>query len=110
MPAPATMAEFWNLVGKSGLVEPDRFASYGHDLQSSGEVPTSPLAMAKLMIRHGLLTRFQADRLLVGKYQGFTLGKYRILERLGQGGMAMVYLAVHVHMRRRVALKDLPTA
>src|SRR5207302_1939132 len=56
------------------------------------------------------LTCFQAEQLLQGRWRGFTLGKYRILERLGAGGMSSVYLGEHLLMRRRVAIKVLPVA
>src|SRR5262245_64646728 len=36
---------------------------------------------------------------------GQTLGDYRILRRLGQGGMGQVYLAEQVSLKRHVALK-----
>jgi serine/threonine protein kinase len=39
---------------------------------------------------------------------GNRLGQYRLLERLGQGGMAVVFKAVHILLRRVVALKILP--
>ena len=35
-------------------------------------------------------------------------GKYKVLERLGSGGMGSVYLCEHKLMRRRVAVKVLP--
>ncbi|MBY0459880.1 MAG: serine/threonine protein kinase, partial [Gemmataceae bacterium] len=67
-----------------------------------------PVAVLARMVEAGLLTRFHADKLATGKYKGFHLGSYLILDQLGVGGMGQVYLAEHTHMRRLVALKVFP--
>jgi serine/threonine protein kinase len=93
------------LVRKSGVIESERLDEY---LRQNSPLPTDPRAAADQLVAEGLLTRFQRDQLLRGKWRGFTLGKYRVLERLGRGGMGTVFLAEHVVMRRLVAIKVLP--
>ena len=65
--------------------------------------------MADALVAEGLITRFQADQMLRGRWRNFILGgKYIILEPLGAGGMGTVYLCSHRIMRRPVAVKVLP--
>src|SRR5262249_9667446 len=63
--------------------------------------------VARALVEQGLLTKFQAERLLAGLTNGFVLGQYLILDQLGQGGMGRVYKAQHRTMHRVVALKVL---
>jgi response regulator RpfG family c-di-GMP phosphodiesterase/serine/threonine protein kinase len=56
-----------------------------------------------------VLTDFQAGRILVGGMSYLVFGNYRILDRIGAGGMGVVYRGEHVLMRRLVALKVLQT-
>jgi serine/threonine-protein kinase len=62
---------------------------------------------ARVVIERGFLTRFQAERLLAGRTQGFQLGQYKILDQIGRGGMGRVFKAEHRTMGRIVALKVL---
>ena len=60
------------------------------------------------LVQAGLLTDYQLGRVLAGSTHGLVLGNYRVLERLGAGGMGVVFLAEHRLMKRRVAVKVLP--
>jgi serine/threonine protein kinase len=78
--------------------------------RESTPLPPDPREAADEMVRDGLLTNFQAEQFLQGKWRGFTIGKYKLLERVGVGGMGQVFLAEHMFMKRRVAVKVLPPA
>src|SRR5438132_10488414 len=110
MAAPATVDEFLDLVRKSGLLDEKRLDAYLEKLRAAGPLPAEPGMIARFLIRDGLLTDFQAKQVLQGKWRRFTIGKYKVLESLGSGGMGSVYLCEHKLMRRRVAVKVLPTA
>lgn len=104
-----TVEQFLDLVLRSQLVERDRLQKFLAQLPP--EVNKSTLTaeeMAEHLCRAELLTRWQSQKILEGRYKGFFLGKYRLLDHLGTGGMSSVYLAEHVLMQRRVAIKVLP--
>ena len=109
MPAPVTTDDFLQLARQSGLLDQKELDAYLRD--RAGSLPESPTDLAADMVRRGLLTGFQAGQFLKGKWRGFVIaGKYKLLEHLGSGGMAMVFLCEHVAMQRRVALKVLPAS
>jgi len=97
--------EYLELVRRSDLVDTERLT------QVLSELP-QPIGdsgiVGSTLIKHGLLTEWQNEKLLAGRYKGFFLGKYKILDHLGTGGMSSVYLAEHRLMRHRVAIKVLP--
>jgi eukaryotic-like serine/threonine-protein kinase len=108
MPSPTTIDEFLELVRKSGVVDEKKLTTYIDKVRAAQTLPGTPATLAGLLVRDGLLTHFQAEQFLQGKWRRFTLGKYKVLERLGAGGMGTVYLCEHKLMRRRVAVKVLP--
>ncbi len=110
MPSPTTIDEFLELVRKSGVVDEKRLTTYLEKARAAQSLPAEPTKLAGLLVRDGVLTHFQAEQFLQGKWRRFTIGKYKVLERLGAGGMGSVYLCEHKLMRRRVAVKVLPTA
>jgi eukaryotic-like serine/threonine-protein kinase len=107
MPAPTIVSDFLECVRKSTVVEPKSLDDYL--ARVGGDAPDSPAKMADALVAEGLITRFQADQMLRGRWRNFILsGKYIILEPLGAGGMGTVYLCSHRIMRRPVAVKVLP--
>lgn len=107
MPPPATTDDFLDLVAKSGVADEKRLDAYLK--KSAADIPQDPADLAVALVREGILTNFQTHQLLQGKWRGFAIGNYKVLERLGSGGMGNVYLCEHKVMRKRVAIKVLAT-
>jgi serine/threonine protein kinase len=98
-----SMDEFLAVLDRSKLLKPEEFA----EVQRLAQEASDPPELAKILVRKGTLTRWQAGQLLAGRSK-CTVGKYKLLELLGRGGMGSVYLGEHVMMNRRVALKIIP--
>jgi serine/threonine-protein kinase len=105
-----TVDTFLDLVDRSGLVEKDQLERELAALKqpASGGPVSSAQEVARQLTHAGLLTDWQCEKLLEGRHKGFFLGKYKLLDHLGTGGMSSVYLAEHVLMQRHVAIKVLP--
>src|SRR5262249_25041109 len=107
MPVPTTTDDLLDLIRKSELVPAERLETF---MNQSGSSASKPRELMNLLVAAGLISQFQAEQLLQGKWRGFTLGKYKVLERLGSGGMGTVYLCEHMVVCRKVAVKVLPTS
>jgi serine/threonine protein kinase len=62
-------------------------------------------AITRALVADGLLTPFQARKLLAGKGRSLHFGPYRILDQLGRGATGSVFKAIHRTMGRIVAIK-----
>ncbi len=105
-----SLDKFVALVSRSTLLDEERLTAAVDDWKRQASLRQLDDARhcAEHLVREGLLTQWQADKLLDGRHRGFFLGKYKLLDHLGSGGMSSVYLAEHVLMQRRVAIKVLP--
>ncbi|HJT34466.1 MAG TPA: protein kinase [Pirellulales bacterium] len=105
-----SVSTFLETVERSGLVDKSRLDASLSDLerQAGASAISDSLVVSSHLRQSGLLTDWQSRQLLEGRHAGFFLGKYRLLDHLGTGGMSSVFLAEHEVMRRRVAIKVLP--
>jgi WD40 repeat protein/serine/threonine protein kinase len=114
----ATVEQFFELLQKSNLLAAGQLAAVQFEARRSWLNPAGktggdggrggnairPEVVAGKLVERELLTKWQADMLLLGR-QAFFLGKYKLLEQVGSGGMGAVFKAQHVTMGRIVALK-----
>jgi serine/threonine-protein kinase len=103
--APASCADLLDLLRKSHVLSAERLRA----LPGLDELPADPSKAATVLLRGGFVTRFQAMQLLAGRHKGFRIGAYVIQDLLGRGGMGAVYLAEHLELHRKVAIKVLAT-
>jgi hypothetical protein len=67
-----------------------------------------PPQLAEHLVGQGILTQFQADRILQGKTQGLVLGPYTLSDSIGTGSMGTVYKAMSKTDNKWYAVKVLP--
>jgi serine/threonine protein kinase len=104
MSTPTTSDELLTLLRKSGLLDEKILKSLDNE---ESDLPANPQECAEVLVRKRWLTSFQAKQLLLGKFRGLILASYKILQPIGKGGMGIVFLAEHMSLKRKVAIKVL---
>jgi len=105
-----TSDRIFELIEKSRLVESGKLQAQLDVIRSrhDGILPEDPVVVCKELEDAGVITRWQSEKILQGKYKGFFLGSHKLLGHLGSGGMSSVYLAEHILMKHQRAIKVLP--
>ena len=62
-------------------------------------------AFCNYLVERGVVTRWQCDKLLNGRFRGFFLGNFKLLEPIGHSGTWGVYAAEDISRECRVTLR-----
>jgi serine/threonine protein kinase/formylglycine-generating enzyme required for sulfatase activity len=109
MLVPLSLKHFRQRLDESGLIAQADLQALLAELPEESR-PADGEELARLLVQRKKLTAFQAQQIYAGKGKALKLGNYAILDKLGQGGMGLVYKAEHRRMERQVALKVLSKA
>ncbi len=100
-----TVEQFTERVTSSGVLPNEELSEWLAGLPADARARSDAEALARELVKHKKLTKFQAEQIYAGKGAALSLGNYLVLDKLGEGGMGMVLKAWHRRMERTVALK-----
>ncbi len=106
------LSRFWRLALQSGLLDVRDLSACWESIpldrrEAIDHIDMVDRRLARQAIQEKLITLWQAQQLLAGRFNGFKVGRYVLLDLIGQGGMGRVYLAKDTRLTRTVALKIL---
>ena len=100
MPAVTNIRDFFELLKKSNLLSKQQLLGAREAVRDF----TEARGLAKWLLKREWVTPWQSQQLLGGHHRLF-LGKYKLLDVIGQGGMGAVLKAEQSSVKRTVALK-----
>jgi serine/threonine protein kinase len=104
MRARVSTSEFLSVLGQSEILSDWQWREVRERYGPQAD-PDDPSTLAVQLVQEGILTEFQAHRLLKGKRGLVFGGRYILLDHIGLGARGRVFLARHRLMDRLVALK-----
>lgn len=107
MAATISVQAMCNLMVKARLKDADQVKSIFQNWSIESRQPDDAEHFRRFLVEQGHATEYQATLLAHGRTEGYFLGRYRIVNRIGQGSRAGVYEA-YTPEGQRAALKVLP--
>jgi eukaryotic-like serine/threonine-protein kinase len=101
--------DFAVLAVRSGLISKERLSaliSESRETERNTGVGVGELAaLVELLTSRGILTPWQCQKLREGKFKGFLLDQYRLLDHLRDDDSYNYYLALNTASRERLVLR-----
>jgi serine/threonine-protein kinase len=104
-----SVEQFLKILAETGILSADDLTRLDQKIPGDSRDQDAQ-NLARELVRKNKLTLYQARAVYQGKPKGLTLGNYVVLDKIGAGGMGMVFKAEHRRMKRVVAVKVLPLA